>query len=69
MPIQICSSTISLFGALPALYTVEVDFDKEMAKGERKFVTAENILTKRKMYYGISDSQLIYVGEHIAGLE
>ncbi len=46
-------------GTLPALYTVEADFDKEMAKGEIKFVTAENALTKKKVYFGNDDGNVI----------
>jgi len=42
-------------GKFPSIYTMGADFDKEMARGEKKFVTAQNILSKKEVFYGVND--------------
>ncbi len=42
-------------GIFPSIYTTEVDFDQEIRKGHKKFITAKNIISKNEAYYGIND--------------
>ena len=35
------------FGKFPSIYTTEADFDEKMARGQKRFVTAKNLLSKR----------------------
>jgi len=44
--------TSTTAGRNPSIYTIEANFDKEMAKGQKRFVTAKNLLTKREAFYG-----------------
>lgn len=42
-------------GKLPSIYTTEANFDEEMAKGQKKFVTTKNLLSKKEAFYGTND--------------
>lgn len=42
-------------GMYPSLYAVKANFDAEMRKGKKRFVTGTNILTKREAYYGVGN--------------
>jgi hypothetical protein len=52
-------------GKFPSIYTVDVNFDKEMAEGKKKFVTSNNILSKKEVYYGVDDHSNIIPEKHI----
>lgn len=47
--------TNTISGIFPGLYAIEADFDEEMAKGQKKFVTAKNIFSKKEAYYGVNN--------------
>lgn len=53
-------------GKLPRIYSTEVSFDGEMAKGKKRFVTCTNLLTKAEAFYGVNDHTNIYPEIHIA---
>lgn len=42
-------------GKFPSIYTTEVNFDEEVRRGQRRFVTAKNLLSKKEVFYGVSD--------------
>lgn len=52
-------------GKFPSLYTTEADFDEEMAKGQKRFVTARNILSKKEAFYGVNNGTNVWVEKHI----
>jgi len=52
-------------GNYPSIYTAEADFDGEMAKGQKRFVTARNILSKKEAFYGVNNGTNIWPEKHI----
>ena len=42
-------------GKFPSIYVVEADFDTEVRKGVKRFVTAKNILSGKEAYFGVND--------------
>lgn len=52
-------------GKFPSLYAVEANFDKEMTRGQKRFVTAKNILNKKEAYYGVNDGTNIQAEKNI----
>lgn len=54
-------------GKFPSLYTTKANFDEEMAEGEKRFVAAKNILSKKDAFYGVNDGTNIYPERHITG--
>ena len=42
-------------GKYPSLHRTEVNFDKEVRKGKKQFITAKNILNGNKAWYGVND--------------
>lgn len=52
-------------GKFPSIYTTQVNFGEEMRKGEKKFVTAENLLSKKEAFYGVNDGTNIFAEKHI----
>lgn len=42
-------------GKFPSIYTIEANFDEEVRGGQRRFVTAKNILNKKIAYFGVSN--------------
>ena len=49
----------------PSVYSVEANFDQEMAKGKKRFVTARNILSKNEAFYGVNNGTSVRAEEHI----
>lgn len=49
----------------PSIYSTEKDFDKEIAKGQKIFVTAKNIRDKSEAFYGTGDMTAVYPEKHI----
>ncbi|MFZ2522357.1 MAG: hypothetical protein WAX44_00110 [Minisyncoccia bacterium] len=49
----------------PSIYTTEVNFDEEIAKGQKRFVTAKNLLSKKEAYYGTNDGTNVWVEKHV----
>lgn len=47
--------TSTTSGNFPSIYTTDANFDEEVRKGQRRFVTATNMLNKKKAFYGVSD--------------
>ena len=47
--------TNTISGIFPSLYAIETDFDEEMARGQKRFVTAKNIFSKKEAYYGVNN--------------
>lgn len=41
-------------GKNPSIYTIEANFDEEMIKGQKRFITAKNLLTKKEAFYGVN---------------
>jgi len=52
-------------GKFPSLYTAEADFDEEMAKGQKRFVTARNILSKKEAFYGVNNGTNVWAEKHV----
>jgi hypothetical protein len=52
-------------GKFPSIYTTEVNFDEEMAKNKKRFVTAKNLLTKDEVFYGVNNGTNIWAEKHI----
>lgn len=42
-------------GMYPSLYTVKADFNAEVRKGQKRFITGANILTKQEAYFGVGN--------------
>lgn len=57
--------TVTTQGKFPSIYTTEVIFDEEMAKKQKRFVTAKNLLSKKEAFYGTDDGTNIYTEQHI----
>lgn len=57
--------TNTISGKFPSLYTVEVNFDEEMEKGQKRFVTAQNILSKKEVFYGVNNGTNVWAEKHI----
>jgi hypothetical protein len=52
-------------GTFPSIYAMDTDFDAEMAKGQKKFVTMTNILSKKQAYFGINNGTNVWPEKHI----
>ncbi|MBI1927304.1 hypothetical protein HYR99_24070 [Candidatus Poribacteria bacterium] len=52
-------------GKFPSLYTTEADFDAEVVKGQKGFVTAKNIVSQKEAFYGVNDGTNIWAEKHI----
>lgn len=52
-------------GKFPSIYTTEANFDEEMAKGQKRFVAAKNLLSKKEAFYGTNNGTNIYPEKHI----
>lgn len=42
-------------GFSPSIYTTEVNFDDEINKGKKRFVTATNLIGHKEVYFGVND--------------
>lgn len=52
-------------GKFPSIYTTEVNFEEEMRKGQKRFVTARNLLSKKEAFYGVNDGTNVWPEKHI----
>lgn len=52
-------------GKFPSIYTTEANFDEEMAKKQKRFVTAKNLLSKKEAFYGTNDGTNVLAEKHI----
>lgn len=52
-------------GKFPSLFKTEADFDEEMSKGQKKFVSARNLLTGQEAFYGVSNGTNVDFKKHI----
>lgn len=52
-------------GKFPSIYITETNFDEEMAKVQKKFVTAKNIVSKKEAFYGTNDGTNVWPEKHI----
>lgn len=59
------NTTHTTSGKFPSLYTVEADFDKEVGKGHKRFVTARNIFSKKEAYFGVNNGTNVWADKHI----
>jgi hypothetical protein len=57
--------TGTTLGKFPSLYTTEANFDEEVAKGQKRFVTARNILSKKEAFYGVNNGTNVWAEKHI----
>jgi len=48
-------------GKFPSIYTTEANFDEEMAKRHKRFVTAKNLLNNKEAFYGTN----VWAEKHI----
>ncbi len=53
-------------GKFPSIYTTEVSFEDEMRKGQKRFATAKNLLSKKEAFYGVNDGTNVWAEKHIA---
>jgi len=52
-------------GRWPSIYTTELNFDEEMAKRQKRFVTARDILSKKEAFFGTNNGTLVLAEEHV----
>lgn len=52
-------------GKFPSIYTTEANFEEEMRKGQKRFVTAKNLLSKKEAFYGVNDGTNVWAEKHI----
>ncbi len=52
-------------GKNPSIYTAEIKFDEEMAKGQKRFVAAKNLLSKKEAFYGVNNGTSVIPEKHI----
>ena len=52
-------------GYFPSIYTTEADFDEEMSRGEKRFITSKNILSKKEVLYGVNNGRNVEAEKHI----
>jgi restriction endonuclease S subunit len=57
--------TSTTSGKFPSIYIVEANFDGEMAKGQKRFVRARNILSRKEAFFGVNDGTNVVAEEHI----
>lgn len=57
--------TVTMQGKFPSVYTTELKFDEEMAKKQKRFVTATNLLSRKEVFYGTNDGTNVYAEQHI----
>jgi len=56
----------STAGKMPSIYEIKGDFDGEMAKNQKRFVKAINILSKSESFFGVNNGTNIVPERHIA---
>lgn len=42
-------------GVFPSVYLAEADFDSQVSRSQKRFVSTKNILSKRVAYFGVSN--------------
>lgn len=47
--------TTTTQGVFPSIYITKPSFDEEVRKGQKRFVTATNILSKKEAFYGVNN--------------
>ncbi len=47
--------TTTTQGVFPSVYVAKPSFDEEVRKGQKRFVTATNILSKKQAFYGVNN--------------
>lgn len=52
-------------GKFPSIYTTEANFDEEIAKGQKRFVTAKNVLSKKEAFYGVNNGTNVWAEKHV----
>lgn len=52
-------------GKFPSIYTTQMNFEEEMSKGKKSFVTAQNLLSKKEVFYGVNDGTNVWAEKHI----
>lgn len=53
-------------GKFPSIYTTEANFDAEVRKNQKRFVTAKNILSKKEAFYGVNNGTIVDAERNIA---
>lgn len=43
------------FGKFPSIYITKANFDKEISKNQRRFITAKNLLSQKIAFFGTND--------------
>ena len=52
-------------GKFPSIYNTQANFEEEMRKGQKRFVTATNLISKREAFYGVNDGTNVWAKKHI----
>jgi hypothetical protein len=52
-------------GKFPSIYTTEAKFDEEMAKGQKRFVTAKNLVSKKEAFYGTNNGANVWAEKDV----
>lgn len=52
-------------GKFPSIYTTEAKFDEEMAKGQKRFVTAKNLVSKKEAFYGTNNGTNVWAEKDV----
>lgn len=52
-------------GKFPSIYALNADFDAEMAKNQKRFVTARNLLSKKEAFFGVNNGTNVIPEKHI----
>jgi outer membrane lipoprotein-sorting protein len=52
-------------GKFPSIYTTQANFEEETRKDEKRFITTQNLISRREAYYGVNNGSNIIAEEHI----
>ncbi|MCF7833887.1 MAG: hypothetical protein K9L98_02540 [Candidatus Pacebacteria bacterium] len=52
-------------GKFPSLYTIDKDFNSEVRQGQKRLVTAKNIISDQEAYFGVNNQTYIDPERHI----
>lgn len=55
--------TKSNVGTFPSIYTTEKNFEEEVGKGQKKFVTSKNIMNEQEVFYGVNTNSGLNVNQ------
>lgn len=55
----------STSGKFPSIYTTDVKFDEEMAKNQKRFATAKNLVSKKEAFFGTNNGTNVWAEKDV----